>query len=350
MSKAFSRKIHSVRGLVKSELIKSAIAAVIYAAFAVYLYQPYFKTFSKAEYIFVLNAVFASLGCYVLSRRWVGSFAGSFFAGAIYGFGPFLLWLGKFHPAGGFMAASIPWLFCPAAFGPKGKWRWVRVPLAIVPFLAIALFFQVSAHFRLFAIPIQLKLGFNDLATLTAPVFAVSRGLPGFGFYHIPVAPLIAGFSMLLVGRRAGVIVILCIGAALAFCGPFLKVSPIIWLAIPMLCCCVTAGAGIQGLATAGFADRVWVLITTLILAALAILTLTLAAKCFQIFAGLGAGHAKVLVEAARMYILGTVVVAIIFIMARARLRGHQLRQVLLCSAMALDVFIGARFTVDAVL
>ena len=90
------------------------MAATIYAGFAVYLYQPYFKRFGALQYLVVVNSCLAACGCYVLSRRWVESFAGSLFAGAIYGFGPFTLGMAKFHPAAGLLVAIIPLLFWPA--------------------------------------------------------------------------------------------------------------------------------------------------------------------------------------------------------------------------------------------
>ena len=123
----------------KLPAIRFAAAAVMYAGFAIYLYQPYFKYFDALRYLLVVNVCLASLGCFVLSRRWVGAFAGSFFAGAMYGFGPFALGLAGCHPTAGLLAATVPWLFCPAAFGPKGRWRWLRVPLSALPFLATLL-------------------------------------------------------------------------------------------------------------------------------------------------------------------------------------------------------------------
>ena len=128
----------------KTKYTMFVAAAVVYVAFAVYLYGHYFKGFStlRLRDLFVANICLASLGCYVLSRRWVAGFAESFFAGALYGFGPFTLGLAKFHPAAGFLAAAVPWLFCPAAFGPRAGWRWLRVPFSVLPFLAIVLFWK----------------------------------------------------------------------------------------------------------------------------------------------------------------------------------------------------------------
>lgn len=286
----------------------------------------------------------------MLSRRWVSAFWGSFFAGAIYGFGPFVLGLANFHPTAGLLAAIVPWLFCPAAFGPKARWRWISRPLSALPFLAILLFFQISTHYRLFAIPTQLKLRLADLAGVLAPYVIAERSLTLVGFYQVPIAALVMGFSMLLAARRFGIMVIFAVGMILASCGPFFNVSPIIWLTIPVLCCSVLIGAGMQGLASAGFSDRRWVLLTAVIMGILAIVTLLLATKYFQIFLGLGSRYAKLLTETAWMYILGAITVAIIFFMARAKLRIAALRWVILCSAMAVDIFLGAGFIVDRIL
>jgi hypothetical protein len=195
---------------------KFAAAAVIYTSFAVYLYQPYFKNFDRWQWLWILSAPLASLGCYVLSRRWVAGFAESFFAGAIYGFGPFALGLVKFHPTAGLLAATIPWLFCPAAFSRKARWRWLQAPLSALPFFAILLFFRVSTHYGLFPAPSQAKLQLTDLGGLLAPLVMAKRGTTLVGFYHIPVAAMIMGFSMLVAARRVGVIIILALAVVLA--------------------------------------------------------------------------------------------------------------------------------------
>lgn len=326
---------------------KFAAAAVIYTSFAVYLYQPYFKNFDRWQWLWILSAPLASLGCYVLSRRWVAGFAESFFTGAIYGFGPFALGLVKFHPTAGFLAATIPWLFCPAAFSRKVRWRWLHVPLSALPFLAILLFFQVSTHYGLFPVPTQAKLHLTDLGGLLAPLVMAKRGTTLVGFYHIPIAAMIMGFSMLVAARRVGVMIILALAVVLASCNSFFDVSPIIWLAIGVLCCSVLIGAGMQGLICAGFAERRWLLAAAAIMGILAIATLLLATKYFQVFAGLGSGYATLFTEAAKMYILSAIAVAILFFMTRAKLRIVPLRWTILCSAMALDIFLGARFIID---
>jgi len=329
---------------------KPFAATIIYVAFAVYLYQPQFKKFDAVHYLVIVNISLACLGCFMLSRRWVATFAGSFFAGAIYGFGAFSLGLAKFHPTAGLLAAGIPWLFWPASSITKTKWRWLSWPLSALPFLAIILFFQLSDHYRLFAVPIRAKLHLADLAGLVAPLVMAQRSDAMVGFYHVPIAALVMGFAMLVAARRLGIIVIFCLGVILAFCEPLYRVSPIMWFTVPVLCCSILIGAGMQGLALAGYADRKWILLAMAVSGILAIVTLLLATKYFQVFAGLGSEAAKLFTESAKMYILGTIATAIIFFLARTKLRVSVLRWILLSSAMAIDIFCSARFIVDKTL
>ncbi len=329
---------------------KPFAATIIYVAFAVYLYQPQFKKFDAVHYLVIVNISLACLGCFMLSRRWVASFAGSFFAGAIYGFGAFSLGLAKFHPTAGLLAAGIPWLFWPASSITKTKWRWLSWPLSALPFLAIILFFQLSDHYHLFAVPIRAKLHLADLAGLVAPLVMAQRSDVLVGFYHVPIAALVMGFAMLVAARRLGIIVIFCLGVILAFCEPLYRVSPIMWFTVPVLCCSILIGAGMQGLALAGYSDRKWILLAMAVSGILAIVTLLLATKYFQVFAGLGSEAAKLFTESAKMYILGTIATAIIFFLARTKLRVSVLRWILLSSAMAIDIFCSARFIVDKTL
>jgi len=328
---------------------KYAAATVIYVSFAIYLYQPYFKNFNKFQYLIILNACLASLGCFLLSQRWVSVFAGSFFAGAIYGFGPFMLGLNKFHPAAGFLAASIPWLFYPATFGPKYKWRWLSWPFSTLPFLAIPLFFKVATYFRLFAIPLQTRLSLIDLVGLFVPIVKAKQNTALIGFYHVPLAALVVGFSMLVAARRFGVMIILILGIILAFCNPLFNTSPIIWIVIPTLVCSILIGEGIQGLILAGPADKKLLLIAAIMMGALSLITLLLATKYSNTFASLGAEYAKLFTETAKIYTLGAITVAILYFIARAGLRLRWLRLILLCSTVAIYIFLCTRFIVDRI-
>jgi hypothetical protein len=332
-------------------LLRFAAAALLYAGFAAYLYRPYFKGFGalRLQDLFVANVCLASLGCFVLSRRWVPSFWGSLFAGAVYGFGPFTLTLAKFHATVGLLTAAIPWLFFPAVFWPRGKWRWVSWLFAALPFLTLPLFFELSAHYGFFPLSISAKLRLADLAGIVAPLVVIRKSIIVVGFYHIAIASLIMGFVMLLKARRVGVLVVLATGTVLAFCHSLFDVSPVIWLTIPVLCCSILIGVGMQGFAWAGWADRGWVLLSVAVMAALAIVTLLLATRYFQVFLGLGDKYARQFVDAAKVYILGAVALGIIFFMARAKLRLHWLRWIILCSAIAVDLLWGARFIVDRI-
>lgn len=331
------------------KLGKFVAALIIYVCFGVYLFWPYFEGFKSLQYLWVVNVCAGAAGCFVLSRRWVAGFAGSFFAGAVYGFGPFMLGLGRYHPTAGLLAAAVPWLFCPAAFGPGGNKRWMRVPLALLPVVGIIGFFYLSAQCRLFAVPIQVKLRLGDLSGLLVPLVSAKRGITLVGFYHVPVAGLVMGFALLLKSRRFGVMAVFVAGLILAFCNSFLNVSPVMWASLPVLCCCVIMGEGLGALSLAGRGDRKWVLVTAGVLGALAIVTLLLATKYFQVFAGLGDNYARLMTDSAKMYILGGVAAAIIYFMTEAKLRVHGMRWVLLCTAMSIDIFLGAGFVVDKI-
>ncbi len=334
----------------RKNIIKLLAAAVVYAAFAVYLYQPYFDRFSPTQFLILINVTLAALGGFVLSRRWVGLFAGSFFAGAIYGFGPFFLWFSSYHASVSLLAAAVPWLFCPAAFVPRTKrWNWLSRPLSALPFAVIVLFFEVSAKLRLFAIPMQTSLQLSDLSGLLAPLVMAQKGSLTLGFYHVPVAMLVMGVAMLFAARRFGIMAIFVLGTIPAFCPAVLNVSPLIWLTIPTLCCAGLVGAGMQGLIFAGAADRKMILAIAIFIAAISIGALLAATGYCKVSADLAEEYGKLLTMTAKMYMLSAVAMAMLFFVAWAKLRIHWLRLAILCSLAALDIFLGARFIVDKV-
>jgi hypothetical protein len=195
----------------------------------------------------------------------------------------------------------------------------------------------------------------SDLVSFVAPLVVVRRSTALIGVYHVPVAALVLGVAMMWKARRSGLVVVLLGGFFLAFCrsllGPpavhWLGVSPILWLSIPMTCCAVLSGIGLQGLIEAGHGDRKWILAATIVLGVLAVVTLLLAVKYFQFIFGLADAYARLFHEAAQFYLVGAVAMAILYLMARQRLRLHWLRWLLLCIALGLDVFLGARYIVD---
>jgi hypothetical protein len=347
MRKPFSRTTRISRPVGVVRLVRFVIAAMIYVLFAVYLYQPYFRNFAGVQYFLPVNVCVAALGGYILSRRWVAGFVGSFFTGTLYGFGPFMLCLSRFHPVAGSLIAVIPWLFWPAAYIGRTRTRWLSAPLAALPFVAIMLFFWISAQYRFFAVPVQTKVHLIDIASLVAPLVLAERSSVLISFYHVPMAALFTGLSMLVAGRRIGIITVVVLGIVLAY-GCFVSVvSPVIWLCIPILISSVSIGVGMQGLIYAGYADRIWIIFATMVLGTLAIVTLLLATKYFQVFLGLGANCAKLFVQSAKMYVLGGIATVFVFFIVHAKLRVHWLRWSILCGAMGIDVFFSARLIVD---
>lgn len=333
------------------------MAAIFYAAFAVYLYRPHFEGFAGWHWLLPASACVAALGGYVLSRRWVAGFTGSLLAGLLYGFGPFLLGLGKFHPSASLLAAGGPWLFVPAAVLGKTRSKWLSLPLWLLPFAVIAVSFYLSAGRRLFVAPLQVNVRPQDLAGFIAPLAFISRSTVLLGVYHVPLAALALGLAMVWKARRYGILLIAATGLLLAFSRSFLDagkvawlgVSPILWLSIPMVWCAVLSGIGLQGLIEAGPADKKWILAAAILLGTLAIVVLLLAAKGFQAFLGLGDGYGRLFVEAAEIYLAGAAATGIIFFLTCRNLRLHGLRWAILCTALGIDVFRGATYIADRI-
>jgi hypothetical protein len=337
------------------------LASVLYAGFAVHLYYPYFDRFPLWQWLLLpAGACMAAVGCFVLSRRWVVGFSGSLLAGLLYGFGPFVLSLSRFHETAVLLAASIPWLFMPAAFWGRKRGPAVAFLLSLLPFVAVALFFRISAgqDYRLFAAPIQAAPRPSDLFGFVAPLVMVTRTTTLPGLYHVPVAALVLGLAIMFRARRYGILLILVCGFALTFCRSFLApahlewlgISPILWLSIPLVCLSILAGVGLQGLIDASFSDGKWVLAAAIVPGVLAIAVLLLAATYFQTLFGLADGYARLFVEAAKMYLISAVGVGLIFAMTHFKLRLQPLRWFLLCLALAIDIFLSAQYIVDKIL
>ncbi len=336
----------------------SIAAAALYAAFAIYLYWPHFSDFTGWQWLLPVSAWMAACGGYILSRRWVAGFTGSLLTGLVYGFGPFLLGLAKFHPASSLLAAGVPWLFVPAAVLERKQGKWLGLPLWLLPFVVIALFFYLSAGRRLFAAPLQANVRPLDLMGFIAPLALTGRSTAVLGVYHVPIAALVLGLAMVWKARRYGILLIAATGLVLAFSRLFLNagsiawlgVSPILWLSIPMLWCAVLCGIGLQGLIEAGPADKRWVLAASILLGLLATVALLPAAGGFQVFPGLGDGNGRFFLQAAEIYLVGAGATGLIYLLTRQNLRLHWLRWAILCAALGLDIFLGATYIADKVL
>jgi len=326
-----------------------AAGACIYTAFAVYLYRPYLGEFTRWQYLLPFNSAAAAMGCFLLSRRWVCCLSGSLLAGAVFGFGPFVLGLARFHPTAGLLAASTAWLLLPASRYGRDN-RLVGALLCLLPVAVIVLFFRMGAHWRLFAMPISTQVQADDLAALAAPLVMVRRTGSLLGFYHVPVAAVVLGLVMTLKARRMGILAILASGAFLATWPSIYGVGPTIWLVFPMLCCSVMAGEGLSGLILAGNKDQKWVLTAAIVEVVPAIVALLLAARYFQVLLGLGSGYARLLVATARMFLMGAAATGLVFAITAAGLRLVWMRAAVLGAALAVDIFVGAKFIVDSIL
>ncbi len=349
-------------------------ACVVYLVLAGCLFHPYLGRLSSGGYLVVANTVIAALGCFVLSRRWVDSFPASLFTGAVYGFGPFMLWLAGYHCSASFIAALVPWLFCPAAYvaalagrmkalcsrgRPRRAAACLSPPLCALPFAAIIVFFTLAAAYRLYPLPMRFEQSVVTLRGLIAPLMGGTENTVAFGFYHVPLAPLLVGAIMMLLARRLGGILIFLLGLVLSLVGPFMNTSPAMWLSIPAVCGAVAVGIGLQGLVRAGRADAKWLFLVAVVMSVLA------AAAFFQKSADLGveayppvgevslpampaADGLKILT--ARMYLLAAAAVALTAGSSLLRLRLSLLRLVIICSACAIDIFISANAVLSAVL
>jgi hypothetical protein len=315
-------------------------ALVIFSALAVLLFLPSLPIHNSKEYLTILNSILAATGCFLLSRRWLASFDASAIAGAVFGFGPFLLSFKIYHPLAGSVVALLPWLFCPVALWdryspPSAPLQTRRLILLLVPFGCILLFFWLSSQPWLGPydlMPRTQQFHLTDLPTLA--------GFPGpwgkqitLGLYANVFILGVMGLFVYLALLRVSVLIPVLAGLVLTFFQPIFNVPPVLWMAIPMLFVSILAGLGAQALAWAGTADRKWILLCMLIAALLGGLCL---AKAWF-------GQDRGFLFSAGMYGISFLMTAILFFLVRAQLRWHLFRWILIAAAAGLDLFITGR-------
>ena len=342
-----TKKVAKKTYIPKSAAGKILAAAAIYTAFAFYLYHPYLKNFQKVDYLFIANPVIGALGCFVLSRRWISSFIASLFAGAVYAFCPFSLWFNAFHSFSTIPMATIPWLFCIAAFlryrtvNKKSLLELTGIAvLTLLPFAAIALFFWMCAQpwwirGPFFPIPKSEVLSLDNFVGFVTPLSTAHSFM--FSFYNIPIAVIFMGGFMYAAARRFSVLGLVVLGFGLAFFDTFSHVSPVVWAIVPVLFCSILAGVGMQGLDFAGSGDTKWVLAAAVVMVVFALINV--------IMPGQVGNHCSSL-----MFALGAAVLGIILCIARAKLRMHTLRWALLSAAMAIDIAISAVYVLQKIM
>jgi len=331
---------------------KLLAASALYTVFAYYLYQHHLADFRLVDYLLPVNAVIAASGCFILSSRWVNTAVARMLAGAIYGFGPFFLSFSCYHPSAQTLIAVLPWLLCPAALWPLLKPAGItsiaprtkagklfcktsRLLLWLLPFIAIPLFFILAGRYGLFPVPKTARLHAANLAGLLTP-FAITPGGFIVGFYHAPAAALVMGLFVFAVARPLKLMAILIAGAALAFCGSVFQVSPVVWAALPILCCSILIGIGAQALAWSTVRDKKWILACVGVMAACTIVSGLLATQ-----------KPAVYFYVACMYCAAMLGQMIIFCIARAKLRLYPVRWLILSTPIALDIFIAAQSLID---
>jgi hypothetical protein len=328
------------------------LASLVYIIFAAYLFWPHLKKSGREDYIFIFSASAASVGSLLLSRRWIGGFIGSFFAGALYGFGPFMLGLSRFHPSASLLVAVIPWSLLPAAYVPAGKRRPAKIAipfLSLLPFAAIIIFFLLASYYRLFAVPIEAAMRPADLTSFIWPLAAAEQGANPVGLYHCANSILFVGLFMMLKARRFGITAILASAVVASFCPPFLNVSPVMWFSIPACFIAILAGAGFDGLVLTGFPDRKWVIAAAFLSALFSLTAFVFASGYFQIAAA-PADLKTLFAFSARLHLLTVLVLLVIYFMLKSQIRLLPVRRLLISAVLLLDIFFAARYIVDSVM
>ena len=322
---------------------KFIFAVIIYCALALYLYWSRLDSLTMRHYLLIVNSIAAAAGAFVLSRRWLYSFAASVTAGAMFGFCPFALGFSCYHPAALFAFALVPWLFCPAAFLPRTKLLGPKLTalacaiLSFLPILITILFFELAKDYSLIPIPLKTRLNFASLLAIITPVVQQPQNFL-LNFFHIPAAALFMGFVMFFKVRRTGVTVIFLTAIFLICYRPVFHVPPVFWASIIVLYCAVLIGLGLEGLVLAGTGDSRWVLIAAIFSALLASATLLLSFTCDKTY-----------LIAAKMHALGALAVFIIFFITRASASLHLLRLLILLAAIIIDMLITSAIIINRV-
>ena len=81
----------------------------------------------------------------------------------------------------------------------------------------------------------------------------------------------------------------------------------------------------------------------------LCIVSLFLATKYADFFAGFGMKYTRLFAEAAKMYVIGAVAIGAIFFFIRGRTRAYWLRAFILYAAMTIDIFLSASYIVSRI-
>ncbi|MHC4905632.1 MAG: hypothetical protein ACYTEN_07405 [Planctomycetota bacterium] len=324
----------------------SDIAAIaFYLCLAVFLYLPVLGV-DNFKTVCGMNAVAAAWGAYFVSNRWINNWTPSFFTGAVYGFGPFALSFGMFHPFAGLSFVMVPWLLLPAVYWHKGKtpdaFRFsVRALLTLLPFAGIVLLFWVTAqpwagpHFLM---PKELSMTVKDFVDLIFPLHR-SGGIVPFALYHCSLIFALMGVFVYVKLQRIAVLVPIAGGVVLSFWEPVFQVSPVVWAAFPILFLSLLCGLGFQAFLFAGKADTKWLLVCAATVSILAAFFAGLAIRIIVI--------REVFELTMLMYALTAAALWILLVLVRLNLRWPWFKWAILTTAIAIDLLFSARYLID---
>ena len=322
---------------------KFIFAVIIYCGLALYLYWHRLDSLTLKHCLLIAGSIAASAGAFVLSRRWLYSFAASVIAGAMFGFCPFAFGFGCYHPAASFAFALVPWLFCPAAFLPKAKLLGPKLTaltctvLSLLPVLITILFFELAKDYSLVPIPLKTRLNFASLAAIITPLVQLPQNFL-LNFFHIPAAALFMGFVMFFKVRRIGITIIFIAAIFLICYRPVFQVPPVFWASIIVLYCALLIGLGMEGLILSGTGDSRWVLTAAIFSALLASIALLLSFSCDKTY-----------LLAAKMHALAALAVFIIYFITRASVSVHPLRLLILASAITIDLLVTSAIIINRI-
>ncbi|MHB9071017.1 MAG: hypothetical protein ACYC54_11705 [Sedimentisphaerales bacterium] len=322
-------------------ILSFASAFLLYSIFAVWLLLPHKNKLTGCENIFYAFPVIASLGVFMLTRRYAASFFAGLAGGAVYGFGSFACSFLCFHPFASLVYAFLPWSFLPAAFiykylttGEKTT-GFISACLSLLPFLFFIGCFAGAAHFYLFPIPTGSAISAKNFVAILNPA-RVSADSFSLGFYHAPLGAIAIGAVLFCKTRRYWIAILSAIAIFLCFYKPILNIPPVLWISFPVLIYSVAIASGLEALILSGKADSLWLLLAPAVLILQAGLTILL-------------GKGEDLSLSNSLSGVSVAAVMLIFFIARAGLSLRFLRVIILYAAVFLDIIVITRNLISAI-
>ena len=324
------------------KLLSFVSAFLLYGVFAAWLLFPHTNKLTGYENIFYAFPPIASLGVFVLSRRYANSFLAGLTCGAVYGFGPFACSFFFFHPFASLVYAFLPWSFLPAAFihkflttGEKTTGL-ISAGLSLLPFLFFIGCFAGAAHFyRFFPVPADSVVSVKNLIAILTPA-CVSADHVSIGFYHAPLGAMAVGAVLFLKTRRYWIAILSASAIFLCLYKPILNIPPVLWLSFPVLICSVAIASGLEALVLSGKADSLWLLLAP------AVLILQAAFNAML-------GDCAYLSLSTSLSGVSVAAVLLVFFIARMGLSLHFLRTAILYAAVFLDIIIITRNIISVI-